>query len=1071
MSIRRHIPSFIGALLSQVVSAGVLAGGTNWYVDDNAPGDPGPGNPLVSDPLEDGSPGRPFDAIQEAIDASGAGDVILVVDGTYTGVGNRSLNYFGRSIEVRSISGNPASCIIDCQSAGLAFQFLSGEPAAARLTGLKVVGGAGFLGGGGAIAIDNNSSPTVTNCIFESNSASVLGGAVEIVGSSPHFVNCTFQFNSSGSEGGAVHANSSDSRFTNCVFLYNVSTNYGGAINLSNGSTVVIDGCLFSANQSTNAGGGAIRSDFSSPQILNSSFVSNFTIASGASGGAGGAIRNSLSSPVIRDCTFSVNAAHGINAHGGAIYNTDSSPLIEDCHFELGFSEAGGAVRSANSGTTTVRRSSFASNEAELQGGGLYVTGSSTLVVDDSQFEENISNDGGAIRMEGTGTFTITRSRFIANDAGSVGGAMTNAGSAGEIVNCLFVGNTSLNGIAGALYSASSSAAAVRHSTFVANSALNGFGGAIHSDGPSPLLVDHTIVWVNLPDGVSAPNSTMITLRFSVADWFLGPGCFNANPQLVDPANGDLRLRPTSPCIDRGNNTIVPVAVTTDFEGNPRIVDGDGDAVAITDMGAYEFDPAAYIAVENLTQSTTHGSIVAALAAANQNDSLLASVGAFIAAGDVDFNGKGVTLASSGPVAQATSDVYTMADGATLASAPGTDVTPNGLLRIEAGDQAEVQGQSLLLGATGAIDVFANAGLTVTTTAPSTLSGATTLLASGTLSFNQDAANEGSMTMLNGATLDVGGTWTNRAQLNMSSAYLLADTFHNDTGGSVVGYGEWFTPVLNDAAITTIGDTTVVGDYTNNGTTTVQIGTLTIIGSLTNNGTIVGDVQTTMARSAGGGGLTMPGDGMSVSGSYIAGAGAALLMPTDVWRLSVGGDFDIAINGATRYDMADSELRLNGGGMQDVERMSRDIGPDPAGYDRSFTGHFPLGTLHVRPLTTANLVDAHDNDRQGQAACEALYVTALIVEAGATLNTNGCPVYYDTLQLDGVVDNPRNLTFVKATLCPADTNGDDVVNVTDLLDLLASWGPCAVPCPSDVNSDGVVNVTDLLALLAAWGAC
>ena len=36
------------------------------YVDDNAPNDPEPWNPDISDPDEDGSPGHPFDTIQEA---------------------------------------------------------------------------------------------------------------------------------------------------------------------------------------------------------------------------------------------------------------------------------------------------------------------------------------------------------------------------------------------------------------------------------------------------------------------------------------------------------------------------------------------------------------------------------------------------------------------------------------------------------------------------------------------------------------------------------------------------------------------------------------------------------------------------------------------------------------------------------------------------------------------------------------------------------------------------------------------------------------------------------------------
>ena len=48
---------------------------------------------------------------------------------------------------------------------------------------------------------------------------------------------------------------------------------------------------------------------------------------------------------------------------------------------------------------------------------------------------------------------------------------------------------------------------------------------------------------------------------------------------------------------------------------------------------------------------------------------------------------------------------------------------------------------------------------------------------------------------------------------------------------------------------------------------------------------------------------------------------------------------------------------------------------------------------------------------------------------------------------------------------------DGQVNVTDLLELLANWGPgtsCDIAPP---GGDGTINVTDLLALLAAWGSC
>ena len=54
--------------------------------------------------------------------------------------------------------------------------------------------------------------------------------------------------------------------------------------------------------------------------------------------------------------------------------------------------------------------------------------------------------------------------------------------------------------------------------------------------------------------------------------------------------------------------------------------------------------------------------------------------------------------------------------------------------------------------------------------------------------------------------------------------------------------------------------------------------------------------------------------------------------------------------------------------------------------------------------------------------------------------------------------------------CPADLDGDGVVDAADLAELLASWGPCE-GCPADFNGDGVVDAADLADLLAAWGPC
>ena len=48
-----------------------------------------------------------------------------------------------------------------------------------------------------------------------------------------------------------------------------------------------------------------------------------------------------------------------------------------------------------------------------------------------------------------------------------------------------------------------------------------------------------------------------------------------------------------------------------------------------------------------------------------------------------------------------------------------------------------------------------------------------------------------------------------------------------------------------------------------------------------------------------------------------------------------------------------------------------------------------------------------------------------------------------------------------------DVNCDLAVDFDDLIETLASWGPC-VGCPADTDGDDDVDFDDLIALLAAW---
>ena len=55
------------------------------------------------------------------------------------------------------------------------------------------------------------------------------------------------------------------------------------------------------------------------------------------------------------------------------------------------------------------------------------------------------------------------------------------------------------------------------------------------------------------------------------------------------------------------------------------------------------------------------------------------------------------------------------------------------------------------------------------------------------------------------------------------------------------------------------------------------------------------------------------------------------------------------------------------------------------------------------------------------------------------------------------------------TPCPADLNGDGVVNGSDLSSLLGFWNQSGVP--QDISGDDFVDGTDLSILLGFWGAC
>ena len=209
------------------------------------------------------------------------------------------------------------------------------------------------------------------------------------------------------------------------------------------------------------------------------------------------------------------------------------------------------------------------------------------------------------------------------------------------------------------------------------------------------------------------------------------------------------------------------------------------------------------------------------------------------------------------------------------------------------------------------------------------------------------------------------------------------------------------------------------------------------------------------------GALTVPGGATVELDADAARFGAdAFLLAGQNATLIVRGDLDVAIRSPGRFQVADAQIIVDGQTTQYLETTGPGVGGERAADDTP-----AVGSLQIAAGAVAELIDARDNNPLVDGV-EALIVGALIIDAGATLNTNGCPVYYETLTNNGSVDDPNNL--IQIVQCPADLTGDGQVDGADLGLLLGAWGG---PGASDLTGDGNTDGADLGLLLGAWGAC
>jgi hypothetical protein len=291
-----------------------------------------------------------YPTIQAALDAAADGDLILVANGRYRGDGNRNLDFLGKAVTLRSVSGHPAECTIDCSYAGRGFWFHSGETAAATVDGFTIDVGSSpdpVDVRGGGILCTNGSSPTISNCIIQfcqSGTYSVSGGGGGLAcvdRSHPTVINCIIeQCSVNPADGAGVLCDGgSNPALTGCIIRQCVADSgaadhvAGGALVCLSGSNAVLTDCLIEQNSASRGVGGVVCC--SADPILRRCTIT------GNEGYFAGGMYCEHSSPTVRDSTFAENAGWCASSIFCEWY---SYPEITACRLAAGMPAEGAPV-------------------------------------------------------------------------------------------------------------------------------------------------------------------------------------------------------------------------------------------------------------------------------------------------------------------------------------------------------------------------------------------------------------------------------------------------------------------------------------------------------------------------------------------------------------------------------------------------------------------------------------------------------------------------------------------------------------------------------------------------------
>jgi hypothetical protein len=245
-----------------------------------------------------------------------------------------------------------------------------------------------------------------------------------------------------------------------------------------------------------------------------------------------------------------------------------------------------GGTGGIDAGTATITDSTVAGNAAEI-GGGVSadavtltrstVSGNAALSVVANAPVGRYGGTGGGVSA---GTATLANSTVSGNRTDVSGGGVW--ATAGQLTNSTVVENRSLTG--GGVFHNPGGELRVLN-TIIARNAV-GTGGSGPDVSGAFVSLGHNLIGdgtggTGFTDGVSGD---IVGTSAAPIDPGVGPLARNGGPTRTHA------LVAGSPAIDRGDNAVLALGLTTDQRGPgfPRRKDGNGDGVAVVDIGAFE---------------------------------------------------------------------------------------------------------------------------------------------------------------------------------------------------------------------------------------------------------------------------------------------------------------------------------------------------------------------------------------------------------------------------------------------------------------------------------------------------